>query len=276
MGENHEKLCEKHIIGKDTREEILSRRSCPALQKCDISMVGITRADASYEFVRLQPDMWQVLITVSGAGQVAVDGQWRAAGPGRAYITPAGAAHAYHTAAGDAWQFVWIQYPARTGPLAAFDRPALAETDPVPFERVCRGLVYEARHGSAGGPADLWVEILHQYLSRLLTEKPRDIRLIRVWEAVERDLRRPWSLDEMAAVACTSKQHFHRLCLGAYGLSPMRHLARLRLRRAADLLRYTADPVASIAAQVGYRDAFAFSAAFKRDSGLSPRAYRRP
>ena len=275
MGEILKNLREKHIIGKDTREQILTRDSCPALHRCDISVVGITQADAAYAFVRLQPNMWQILITIGGAGRVAVGGQWRDAPPGHAYLTPAGATHAYHTAAGAGWQFVWMQYPARTAALGALDQPMLFETDPVPFERVCHGLAYETHHRPQGELTDVWVGLLNQYLSRLLTEKPQDMRLLQVWEAVQQDLRRPWTLGQMAALACTSKQHFHRLCLEAYGLSPVRQLTRLRLRRARDLLRYTADSIAAVALQVGYSDAYAFSTAFKRDSGLSPSAFRR-
>ncbi|MBB4929608.1 AraC-like DNA-binding protein [Lipingzhangella halophila] len=44
---------------------------------------------------------------------------------------------------------------------------------------------------------------------------------------------------------------------------------------AADLLRDTEATVATVARQVGYEDAFAFSVAFKRVRGRSPSTWRR-
>ncbi|MFD8918451.1 helix-turn-helix transcriptional regulator, partial [Streptomyces sp. NPDC059569] len=57
---------------------------------------------------------------------------------------------------------------------------------------------------------------------------------------------------------------------------PLTYLTRWRMTLAADLLteRETAT-VAEIARTVGYTDAFAFSAAFKRIRGVSPSEFRR-
>jgi AraC-like DNA-binding protein len=44
---------------------------------------------------------------------------------------------------------------------------------------------------------------------------------------------------------------------------------------AADLLHDTDDTIATIAREVGYHDAFAFSVAFKRAHSISPSAGRR-
>ncbi|MFD7092727.1 AraC family transcriptional regulator [Streptomyces sp. NPDC059896] len=60
------------------------------------------------------------------------------------------------------------------------------------------------------------------------------------------------------------------------GQPPLTYLTRWRMTLAADLLteRETAT-VAEIARTVGYTDAFAFSAAFKRIRGVSPSEFRR-
>ena len=54
----------------------------------------------------------------------------------------------------------------------------------------------------------------------------------------------------------------------------MSYLTGWRLAMAADLLREPGTTVVAVAHQVGYATAFAFSAAFKRVRGLSPRDYR--
>ena len=56
----------------------------------------------------------------------------------------------------------------------------------------------------------------------------------------------------------------------------MTYLTRWRMTLAADLLvERDAATIAAVARSVGYSDAFAFSAAFKRVRGVNPSAFRR-
>jgi transcriptional regulator GlxA family with amidase domain len=55
---------------------------------------------------------------------------------------------------------------------------------------------------------------------------------------------------------------------------PLSYLTRWRLALAGDLLVSTDHTLAAIASKVGYANAFALSAAFKRVHGESPRDYR--
>lgn len=83
------------------------------------------------------------------------------------------------------------------------------------------------------------------------------------------------SLDELAALCGLSKYHFARLFKRATGAAPIAYRNMLRLRHAQSLLEETELTVADVAAAVGYRDPAYFSAQFKAETGLSPRAYRR-
>ena len=51
-------------------------------------------------------------------------------------------------------------------------------------------------------------------------------------------------------------------------------LIRVRLQRAAELLRETDETVGDIAAKVGYRRQSSFAKAFRREFGSTPSAYR--
>ena len=55
----------------------------------------------------------------------------------------------------------------------------------------------------------------------------------------------------------------------------MRYLQSLRMQRAKKLLRNQQATVAAVATQVGYQSDVAFAAAFKREVGTAPGAYRR-
>ena len=86
----------------------------------------------------------------------------------------------------------------------------------------------------------------------------------------------PLTLTEVARkVAFTSPGNLSRLFRRQYGLSFQAFLQKLRLEKAAELLRATRLPVARIAKRVGYRDVSRFGQHFKRMFGASPLRYRR-
>jgi AraC-like DNA-binding protein len=59
------------------------------------------------------------------------------------------------------------------------------------------------------------------------------------------------------------------------GVSPMDYLTRWRMLVAGDRLTNSGDPISVIALSLGYESESAFSTAFKRVMGCSPRQYGR-
>ncbi|GLW74810.1 AraC family transcriptional regulator [Kitasatospora phosalacinea] len=88
------------------------------------------------------------------------------------------------------------------------------------------------------------------------------------------DPARRWTVAELAARVGRSRTAFAAQFTRAVGEPPLAYLTAWRMVLAADLLRDTDATVAAVARQVGYRDAFAFSTAFKRTRGLTPSAWR--
>jgi AraC-like DNA-binding protein len=84
----------------------------------------------------------------------------------------------------------------------------------------------------------------------------------------------PWTVASLAAAAGCSRASLARRFTQLVGQTPVAYLTSWRLSHAADLLTGTDDTLEAIARQVGYSSAFAFSAAFKRDRGMSPSSYR--
>jgi AraC-like DNA-binding protein len=70
-----------------------------------------------------------------------------------------------------------------------------------------------------------------------------------------------------------SEEHLRRLAWAEIGCSPMKHVAFLRMRQATVLFQATSLNVSAVAEAVGYKNAFAFSTAFKRHIGSSPGAF---
>lgn len=85
----------------------------------------------------------------------------------------------------------------------------------------------------------------------------------------------PWTVAKLAADTGVSRASLARRFATTVGETPMAYLTGWRLALAADLLRQQPEStIASVARQVGYGSAFALSAAFKREFGVSPQQYR--
>ena len=84
----------------------------------------------------------------------------------------------------------------------------------------------------------------------------------------------PWTLARLAAATHVSRAALARRFTALVGEPPMTFLTNWRLTLAADLLHEPGASVTSVAREVGYGSAFAFSAAFKRVRGVSPREHR--
>lgn len=89
------------------------------------------------------------------------------------------------------------------------------------------------------------------------------------------NIKHPWTVASLAAEVGASRAALARRFTDLVGEPPMSHLTSWRLSSAADLLADPAETLASIAGQVGYGNAFALSAAFKRERGISPSEFRR-
>jgi AraC-like DNA-binding protein len=85
----------------------------------------------------------------------------------------------------------------------------------------------------------------------------------------------PWSVASLAAACGVSRAAFARRFTDLVGEPPLSFLTGWRLALAADLLTGSDATIGSVAAQVGYGNAFALSAAFKRAHGVAPTEYRR-
>ncbi len=84
-----------------------------------------------------------------------------------------------------------------------------------------------------------------------------------------------WTLQSLAERAGMSRTTFILKFKETVGTSPMDYLTRWRMLVAGDRLANSTDPISLIARSLGYESESAFSTAFKRTMGCSPRQYCR-
>jgi AraC family transcriptional regulator len=101
-------------------------------------------------------------------------------------------------------------------------------------------------------------------------------RMNRVLDHIQRNLDQPLDLEGLAAVACFSPFHFHRIFHAWTGETLQAHIQRLRLERAALALVFDPrKPVTTIALDAGFGSAGAFARAFRAAFGMTATDWRK-
>jgi AraC-like DNA-binding protein len=102
-----------------------------------------------------------------------------------------------------------------------------------------------------------------------------DPRIAPALRLMHGDPARAWHLEELAEACAMSRTTFALRFRTSAGVAPLSYLAEWRMRLAERSLREEkSKPVAVIAEDLGYGSESAFSNAFKRMTGHSPKAYR--
>jgi AraC family transcriptional regulator, alkane utilization regulator len=84
-----------------------------------------------------------------------------------------------------------------------------------------------------------------------------------------------WTVPKLAAAVSMSRSAFAERFRAAMGETPMQHLTRYRMARAAEYLRSSNVGIREIARLTGYESEVSISKAFRRQFGVAPGAYRK-
>lgn len=266
----HMLLSEIHILGSRTRERLVSPAECASLGGQGIRLCGLSEAAPPYRMIRPRLRWSETLVTLGGEGSVWLNGRWRTVRAGDAYLAPHDSEQAFFVAPGRRWNFVWVQ----SDRILPGPSPWLARGDGSDLAALVTALHHEVLGARDGTVLTHLAALVARLVERLGGAGSGDERLRKLWRQVDADLARAWTVALLAARAGVSGEHLRRLCLAELGTSPMAHVTKLRLRRAAALLRSSPAKIEAIAWEVGYGSVYSFSAAFKRWSGQSPGAWR--
>jgi AraC family transcriptional regulator len=102
----------------------------------------------------------------------------------------------------------------------------------------------------------------------------RRLRIVR--EYIEDTLGQPIKLRHLATLAGVSARHFERAFRQSTGFSPHAYVTERRLRVGRDLLIHQPElPIEHIRVRLGFSSSSHFSSAFRRRTGLTPKAFRK-
>ena len=182
---------------------------------------------------------------------------------------------------GKSWHFWWFEFHPGAGPplpVLQLLRLAVARSE-IPAFKACfsdlrrNGSRFHARASSQ------FTLLMHDWAARWpgeITPQTRHQAAIqRVVQLMHSRLDARMGLAEMARAAGLGERRFRQVFAQSTGKSPKRFYEELRLRKAADDLRFDAGNISEIAYAFGYSSPFNFSKAFRNFFGMAPSHYLR-
>jgi AraC-like DNA-binding protein len=150
-----------------------------------------------------------------------------------------------------------------------------------------RKVIVESTAGGIGSETMLtrmaelmFIDVVRHYLERLSPQESgwlaglKDSIVGPALSKLHKHPAHPWTIGELARDIGTSRSVLSERFTDLVQLPPMLYLTRWRLQLASERLSNSSAKIAAIASQVGYESEAAFSRAFKRETGLSPAAWR--
>lgn len=113
-----------------------------------------------------------------------------------------------------------------------------------------------------------------QNLSETANGRLADWRLKRLKECIHHGLGEALSLNALAVACGMSPRHLNRTFKATVGMTLGSYIAQARMTAAKDQLSEGSMPIKVIAANCGFQTAAAFSAAFHKNTGLTPKRFR--
>ena len=208
--------------------------------------------------------------------------------PGQGFLISPGQINTYSADQFQPWKYVWLEFDGLRAPeylteagLSA-EQPIYRPGAPAQAEQVRDAMLYIADHPKASplrliGYLCLFLDALIQTSST--RQKPRETQLrdFYIQEAVsymEQNYQREVTVEEIANACRLNRSYFSKLFKQKKGCPPQEFLIRLRLSKAAELMKNSTVSIGDISASCGYPNQLHFSRAFKQRYGVSPREWR--
>ncbi len=231
----------------------------------------------------------QFFLIVAGEGRCHLDGETCELGQGSVLNVPAGAVHSFSFEPGIKGYVLTIpvfeladareRLPLGSSALAGFFK---ASAD--------RGVVdmFREIHSEFTGHRQLRAPMLRAMSRQIACVVARlapteagltlgagsDPRIQRFEQLVRNEDTRGWRVSDYAREVGLSPNHLIRLCRAHLGVSPQRFIEDVAFREARRMLAYTRMSIAEVGFSVGFEDPSYFSRAFRKRTGVTPKAYR--
>jgi AraC-like DNA-binding protein len=224
--------------------------------------------------------------TLTGRGMIHVDNQTYPLLPGKAFMVWIPSNHRYYFPAdSDHWEYMFIILRGeRLSPIIQGLIAKLGHLADFPIDSpTIRALKMIFEQAKLRQITDGYLNSLYAY--QFITELQRSTTfenssseipesILKAVHFIGLHYEQLINLDEIAEIAGLSKYHFLRQFNRFMGLTPLEYLNKLRIEKAAVLLRTTEQTLDEVALNVGFANGNYLSKVFRHWVGMSPGKYR--
>ncbi len=232
-------------------------------------------------FARPHWNCWSFEYITEGYGTYEIGGKKHRLGPGDMYVLPKGLAHHYYADREDPWSKIFFGVAGR-GVDSLLRDYELHATYFYP-DCECLELFQNINDGvkNKNTPTHDHVALkFHEMLIKLSNKVSRvkdsySPSIRKTIEFLNNSVEIPVSMNDISKEAGKSSSHLSRKFRDEVGISPYEYLINLRMHLACRLLKMTSITIKQISETLCYADAYYFSNAFKKHSGVSPQQFRK-
>ncbi len=209
-------------------------------------------------------------------------------GANEGFLICPGQVNTYSADKADPWKYVWLEFDGLraaeylTSAGLGVGQPVYRPENTAAGEAVRDTMLYIADHSDAStlhliGHLCLFLDgVIRSSATRKKTPggQLQDFYMQEAVAYMEHNFQRELTVAEIADACKLNRSYFSKLFRENMGCPPQEFLIRLRLSKAAEMMRTTSQPIGEIAVLCGYPNQLHFSHAFKKRYGLPPREWR--
>ena len=201
---------------------------------------------------------------------------------GQGFLIRPGQLENYYPDSEHPWTNLWVtsRDPAIDEIFEGYNadtRTMVFDYDYIPTVRNVTKILHE-NHERLYSPSEILEIFLHMYNKQkkasenAITEP--DTYYKYAVSYIESNLYRPITVNELTSVLGISQPYLYKIFMDKCGMSPKRFILDLKCGEAKRLLAGTDMSVTEVANSVGYADVMTFSKFFRKETGMSPKAFR--
>ena len=236
--------------------------------------IGYHKTPSGYAFGPAVRDYYLIHYIEKGKGYIERGGVRTHLSIGDAFIITPGETTLYKADDEEPWEYCWISFKGD------FAEEALRRTTEELCTKYRKNAVICIKKGLESE------ETTYAECMKMLFEAIGDLGVIKndcektnpvdeAREYIENNYFYPIDISQLAKERGFSRSYFTTLFTEQVGKSPYNYLTSVRIERAKDYLKNTAESVETIALSVGFASLQRFSECFKKQVGISPLTYRR-
>lgn len=266
------------------KEFYVDRSTSASLWVCHC---GWEKCEKNHSFGPGVRDHFLIHFVVGGCGRYKNSSGEYHLSRGQGFLITPGETAAYTADGADPWEYYWVGFKGvEARHLLSLcgigqQNPVISCGDTPRLEGLFASLFEAYRVPNAREYAML--AYLYLILSELMAgqnpksrpTEPAGVYLDRALAYINDNYSYEISIAGVASYIGIDRTYLYRIFTESLNLSPARYLQKVRMTRAADLLKTTDLSVVQIAVSTGFKDLSHFSGNFKRFFGVSPSVYRR-